>query len=262
MRIFQVDSFTTELFKGNPAAVCMFVGDEPDTWMQNIAAEMNLSETAFLKKMKGGYDLRWFTPATEVDLCGHATLAAAHILWETGELDAAVEARFYTKSGLLKAVKNGNWIQLDFPVEEDEEAEPPQELLDGLGVPFLYVGKNRIDYLVEVESEQVLRMLRPAKEKLSKLANRGVIVTCRSEDGRYDFMSRFFAPALGIDEDPVTGSAHCCLGPYWKRKLGQDQFTAYQASARGGMLRLKVTDRVYISGQATTVFSGEIRSQG
>lgn len=258
MRIFQVDSFAGQMFRGNPAAVCMFVENMPDQWMQNMAAEMNLSETAFLTKVDDGFKLRWFTPATEVELCGHATLAAAHVLWETGELDEAAAAKFYTKSGVLKAVTNGGWIELDFPLEEEQEAEPPQELIDGLKVPFLYVGMNRMDYLVEVESEEVLRQIRPEREILSRLSNRGVIVTCPSEDASYDFISRFFAPALGIDEDPVTGSAHCCLGPYWKRKLGKDQFTAYQASARGGMLKLRVADRVYISGRAKTVFSGEI----
>lgn len=258
MKIFQVDSFTNELFKGNPAAVCMFAEDESDQWMQSMAGEMNLSETAFLKQSAAGYDLRWFTPTTEVDLCGHATLAAAHILWESGELDLNQEAKFFTRSGILKATKMGSWIQLDFPLEEDNEVKPPKELIDGLKVPFTYVGKNRMDYIVEVESEAILRDLNPDKDTLCKLTNRGVIVTCKSEDDKFDFVSRFFAPALGIDEDPVTGSAHCCLGPYWKRKSGQDQFIAYQASARGGMLKLTVSDRVYISGQAKTVFSGKM----
>lgn len=259
MRVFQVDSFTAELFKGNPAGVCMFVDDESDGWMQSMAAEMNLSETAFLKKTEDGFELRWFTPTTEVDLCGHATLAAAHVLWESGDLDPSQEATFFTKSGLLKAVKIGDWIQLDFPLEEDKEIQAPKELVDGLKVPFLYVGKNRMDYVVEVESETILRQLEPNKEMLCKLSNRGVIVTSKAESDEFDFLSRFFAPALGIDEDPVTGSAHCCLGPYWKRKLGKDEFKAYQASKRGGVLKLRVDDRVYLRGQARTVFSGELR---
>ncbi|HKM42600.1 MAG TPA: PhzF family phenazine biosynthesis protein [Limnochordia bacterium] len=261
MRVFQVDSFTNELFKGNPAGVCMLVEDGSDWWMQNMAREMNLSETAFLKEVEDGYELRWFTPTTEVDLCGHATLAAAHTLWESGELAPDQEATFFTRSGVLRAVKMGDWIQLDFPLEEDEEVDPPQELVDGLGVPFLYVGKNRMDYLVEVESETVLRSLKPNMETLTKLANRGVMVTCQPESDEFDFVSRFFAPALGIDEDPVTGSAHCCLGPYWRRKLGKDEFTAYQASKRGGILQIKVDDRVYIRGQARTVFSGIVHGE-
>ncbi len=261
MRIFQVDSFTDQLFKGNPAGVCMFVENESDRWMQNMAGEMNLSETAFLKEADDGYELRWFTPTDEVDLCGHATLAAAHVLWETGELDVAQEAKFFTRSGVLKAAKMGDWIQLDFPLEEAEPISPPQELVDGLKVPFIYVGQNRMDYIVETESEAVLRSLRPDKEMLSKLTNRGVMVTCKSDNDKFDFVSRFFAPALGIDEDPVTGSAHCCLGPYWRRKLGKDEFTAYQASKRGGILQLKVDDRVYIRGQARTVFSGTVHGE-
>ena len=256
MRVFQVDSFTDELFKGNPAGVCMFVDNESDRWMQDMAAEMNLSETAFLKKVEDGYELRWFTPTDEVDLCGHATLASAHVLWETGELDVAQEATFFTRSGVLKAAKMGDWIKLDFPSEEAEPISPPQELVDGLNVRLIYVGQNRMDYLVEIESETVLRNLRPDKEMLSKLTNRGVIVTCKSDSDKFDFVSRFFAPAIGIDEDPVTGSAHSCLGPYWKKKLSKDNFIAYQASARGGVLQLHVADRIYISGQAKTVFSG------
>jgi predicted PhzF superfamily epimerase YddE/YHI9 len=262
MRIYQVDSFTDELFKGNPAGVCLFMSNQSDEWMQEMAGEMNLSETAFLKKTDGGYQLRWFTPTTEVDLCGHATLAAAHVLWESGELDYHREARFFTRSGILTATKVGEWVQLDFPAETDAPIEPPRELIDGFKVPFEYVGKNRMDYLVEVGSEESLRQMIPDTNELRKLAHRGIIVTCRSQDPRFDFVSRFFAPALGIDEDPVTGSAHCCLGPYWKRKLNKDAFTAYQASKRGGMLWLRVDDqaqRVYIRGKAKTVFDGELR---
>ncbi len=258
MKIYQVDSFTNELFRGNPAGVCLFRTIESDGWLQDMAAEMNLSETAFLEDVGDGYRLRWFTPKTEVDLCGHATLAAAHILWETGELKQGEEAKFHTRSGVLKAIKVGDWIQLDFPLEEDEEVNPPKEILEGLKVLPKYVGKNRMDYIVEVGSEKVLKNLSPDMDTISRFTQRGIIVTCKSESYEFDFLSRFFAPALGIDEDPVTGSAHCCLGPYWKRQLNQDEFVAYQASARGGMLKIKVSDRVYISGQARTVFSGEI----
>ena len=258
MRIFQVDSFTDQVFRGNPAAVCMFVGNESDQWMHDMAGEMNLSETAFLKEREDGYELRWFTPSDEVDLCGHATLAAAHVLWESGEVAASQDVRFFTRSGILRATKTGNWIELDFPLEEAEPTSPPPELIDGLGVPFTYVGLNRMDYIVEVESEAILRDLKPRREVLAKLTNRGVMVTCKSENDAYDFVSRFFAPSIGIDEDPVTGSAHCCLGPYWKKKMGKDEFTAYQASQRGGVVKLRVGDRVYIRGQAKTVFQGDV----
>ena len=258
MKIYQVDSFTKEPFRGNPAAVCLFVESETSDWMQSMAREMNLSETAFLKKRENGCDLRWFTPNTEVDLCGHGTLAAAHVLWESGELALGQEAVFYTKSGILRASKRGDWIQLDFPLEEEEEVDPPPELVRGLNVPLLYVGRNRMDYLVEVESETVLQNLSPNLETLAKLGDRGVMVTSQADSDEYDFVSRFFAPTLGIPEDPVTGSAHCCLGPYWKRRLGRDEFVAYQASKRGGVLRVEVKDRIYLHGQARTVFCGEL----
>jgi len=260
MNIYQVDAFTQEAFKGNPAAVCLFLQHEDDAWMQNFANEMNLSETAFLKEDAEGYNLRWFTPTQEVDLCGHATLAAAHILWETGNLEKDRAARFYTKSGVLKAEMQGDWIQLDFPVEADAPVDAPAELVEALKIEPRYVGKNRMDYIVEVDSEKVLRSLTPDLELVKHLNARGVIVTCRSESADFDFMSRFFAPAYGVNEDPVTGSAHCCLGPYWKRKLGKSEFKAFQASRRGGVLQIKVGERVLISGQAKTVFSGRLGS--
>lgn len=260
MKIFQVDAFTNEMFKGNPAGVCLFVKDESDEWMQKMANEMNLSETAFLQKCDDGYNLRWFTPKKEVDLCGHATLAAAHILWETENLDRKKEAKFHTKSGVLKARCEGQWIELDFPLEEDKETCIRKEIIDGLKVQPKYTGKNRMDYIVEVESESVLKNITPDKEILKRLDARGIIVTSVSDSKEFDFVSRFFAPAYGIEEDPVTGSAHCCLGPYWKRKSGKSEFTAYQASERGGILKVRVAgDRVFIKGNATTVFCGEIK---
>jgi PhzF family phenazine biosynthesis protein len=257
MKIYQVDAFTAEPFRGNPAAVCV-LEKEPDAhWLQKVAAEMNLSETAFLLPQADGYSLRWFTPSFEIDLCGHATLASAHILWERGYLRTDQEAKFYTKSGLLSARKVEDWIQLDFPALAEKETAAPEELLAALGIDPLYVGKSVFDYLIEVEQEEIVRKLQPDYTKLMEAPMRGVIVTARAKD--YDFVSRFFAPEVGIFEDPVTGSAHCCLGPYWQKKLGKDHFLAYQASERGGVLKLQVTgERVLISGQAVTVLEGQL----
>ncbi len=229
--------------------------------MQAIAAEMNLSETAFLVPEADDYILRWFTPAVEVDLCGHATLASAHVLWETGKLAADAEARFHTKSGLLTAVLTQNWITLNFPAKPETPAETPPGLAEALGVEPVYVGRNAFDYIVEVESETAVRTITPDHAMLRTLPVRGVIVTARAETAGLDFVSRFFAPGSGIDEDPVTGSAHCCLGPYWAGKLGKTEFTAYQASPRGGLIRVSVVgDRVLLQGQAVTVLRGQLMS--
>ena len=255
--IFQVDAFTNTPFKGNPAAVCVMPQAREDGWMQNLATEMNLSETAFLVRQDDGYNLRWFTPAVEVDLCGHATLASAHILWETGLLAADEQARFFTRSGLLTAERQGDWIQLDFPSEPTSAVQAPESLDQALGVSATYVGKNRFDYLVEVEEEDLVRNLTPDYVLLSSVSSRGFMVTSRSDSSDIDFVSRFFAPAFGINEDPVTGSAHCCLGPYWADKLNKRELTAYQASARGGIVRVRVSEeRVYLLGQAVTVMRG------
>ena len=257
--IVQVDSFTSEPFGGNPAKVCLMPGTQDAGWMQNVAREMNVAETAFLHRVEDGFALRWFAPNVEVDLCGHATLASAHVLWETGELAPDVVARFHTKSGLLTAKKRGDWIELDFPVTPPEPVEAPMGLIDALGVTARYVGKSVFDYLVEVESEQVLRGLAPDFGRLRDIRTRGVIVTSRAATPGTDFVSRFFAPAIGVDEDPVTGSAHCCLGPFWRQRLNKDTFMAYQASARGGVMRVQVQgDRVVLSGQAVTVLRGEL----
>lgn len=259
MKIYQVDAFTEKPFSGNPAGVCVLNQKLDEKLMQNIAREMNLSETAFLVKNSDGYDLRWFTPNGEIDLCGHATLASAHILWEKGFLKNDQEARFSTKSGLLTAKMNDGWIELNFPALPEEKTEPPAGLLESLGIEAIYVGKNIFDYLVEVESEETVRTMKPDFVKLSKVPARGVIVTARDGAGEYDFVSRFFAPEVGIWEDPVTGSAHCCLGPYWQKKLNRDEFIAYQASERGGVLKVKVIgERVLISGNAVTVLEGEL----
>lgn len=257
--IIQVDAFTDRPFAGNPAAVCILEEVRNERWMQNVAREMNLSETAFLIQQPGGYDLRWFTPEVEVDLCGHATLAAAHVLWEEGRLPPEEEARFHTKSGLLRARKKDAWIEMDFPAEPEHHAAAPPALTAALGVTSLYVGKNRFDYLFEIESENALRALKPDFTLLTRVPMRGVMVTARSLDPKFDFVSRFFAPGVGINEDPVTGSAHCCLGPFWQKRLKKDSFLAYQASARGGVVHVRVAaDRVILSGQAVTVMWGAL----
>ncbi len=257
--IVQADAFTAKPFAGNPAAVCLLPAARDDVWMQNVAREMNLSETAFLVRESDGFHLRWFTPAVEVDLCGHATLASAHVLWEDGHLAAGEQARFRTRSGRLTADKRGDWIEMDFPVKAEEPAEPPPRLGEALGAALKYVGRNKFDYIVEVESEALLRSLKPIFPLLSEIPVRGVIVTARAEAGGFDFVSRFFAPASGVNEDPVTGSSHCCLAPFWAKRLGKTEFLAYQASARGGVLRLRLNgERVLIAGQAVTVLRGEL----
>lgn len=258
--IIQVDAFTAEPFRGNPAAVCVLPQPAGEGWMQNVAREMNLSETAFLYPQAEGFNLRWFTPATEVELCGHATLASAHVLWEMGHLPTGAQARFYTHSGLLTARRDGGWIEMDFPAEPAAEASPPPNLLKALGVTSTYyVGKNRFDYLVEVDSEETVRHLQPDMALLNTVDCRGVIVTSRASTPGYDFVSRCFAPQVGVPEDPVTGSAHCCLGPFWQSQFKKDAFVAYQASARGGVVRVRVNrDRVILGGQAVTIWRGEL----
>ena len=259
LKITQVDAFTDKVFSGNPAAVCILPEARDEQWMQDVAREMNLSETAFLVKQRDGYSLRWFTPAVEVALCGHATLASAHVLWEDGHLKADEVAKFHSQSGLLLAKRMGDWIELDFPAEPAETAEAPAELLAGLNVKPLYVGKNRFDFLIEVESERIVRELNPNHLLLRSIHVRGVMVTSVSSSDKFDFVSRFFAPGSGVDEDPVTGSAHCCLGPYWKSRLGKNEFLAYQASPRGGIVKVRCgNDRVYLGGKAVTVLRGEL----
>ncbi|MXY24359.1 MAG: PhzF family phenazine biosynthesis protein [Acidobacteria bacterium] len=260
LTITQVDAFATKPFEGNPAAVCLLPEPADAGWMQRVAREMNLSETAFLvRRSDGDFDLRWFTPGVEVDLCGHATLASAHVLWESGHAAPDAPLVFHTRSGQLAASPRDGWIEMDFPAEPDESAIGPAWLADALGAKATYVGRNRFDYLVEVDTEATVRGLAPDLRRIAELGGRGLIVTARAETEGFDFVSRFFAPCTGIDEDPVTGSAHCCLGPYWKRKLDRDAFTAWQASARGGLVRVTVRgDRVLLSGQAVTVMRGEL----
>ena len=259
LRIVQVDAFTDTPFRGNPAAVCVLPDERDAAWMQAVAAEMNLSETAFLVKRADGFGLRWFTPAVEVDLCGHATLASAHVLWEDRHLAREAQARFHTKSGLLTADRRGEWIELDFPVKPEAPAAAPPGLAEALGAAPKYVGKNQFDYLVEVDSEDTVRALAPDHTALAKLPVRGVIVTSRASTHGFDFVSRFFAPGSGIAEDPVTGSSHCALGPFWGARLGKTQMLAYQASARGGVVRVRLAgERVALGGQAVTVLRGEL----
>ncbi len=259
LSIFQVDAFTDRPFSGNPAAVCVLPEPADPRWMQQVAQEMNLSETAFLVRQAETFNLRWFTPAVEVDLCGHATLASAHVLWEAKYLLPDQPARFSTRSGLLTAEQRGEWIELDFPAEPEHPAAAPPALARALGVMPAYVGQNRFDYLVEVDSEETLRRLKPDFRLLAEIPARGIMVTSRATSRGYDFVSRFFAPGSGINEDPVTGSAHCCLGPYWSTRLGKHEFVGFQASARGGVVRVRVgNDRVQLGGQAVTVLRGEL----
>jgi len=257
--IDQIDAFTERPFAGNPAAVCLLEKAPDDSWMQLVAREMNLSETAFLIPRGGEFGLRWFTPVMEVDLCGHATLASAHFLWEQGHLAADQAARFHSRSGLLTAEKKGNWIEMDFPATPARPDASAEILEPALGACAVYVGRTCFDYVVEVANEEAVRALQPDFTALRRLKGRGVIVTSRASGSGYDYVSRFFGPAVGIDEDPVTGSAHACLGPFWKERLGRDGLTGFQASPRGGFVRTRcVADRVLISGQAVTVFRGEL----
>ncbi|MBA2288274.1 MAG: PhzF family phenazine biosynthesis protein [Ktedonobacteraceae bacterium] len=264
-KITQVDSFTNTAFAGNPAGVCILEAPRDERWMQNVAREMNLAETAFLLRQADGFDLRWFTPVVEVDLCGHATLASAHVLWEEDHLPAGEQARFHTRSGLLTAERQGEWITMNFPATLPEQADPPSGLVETLGLDprsIQYTGKSRFDYLVEVDSEETVRAIQPNFTRLATIEARGVIVTARAVtqgEQEYDFVSRFFAPLVGVNEDPVTGSAHCCLSPFWSQKLGRNELVGYQASTRGGIVRVRLAgDRVYLSGQAVTVLRGEL----
>jgi PhzF family phenazine biosynthesis protein len=259
--IYQVDSFTNKPFAGNPAGVCILPEERDARWMQDVAKEMNVSETAFLLKGDDGYNLRWFTPAVEVELCGHATLASAHILWETGLLKPGEQARFHTLSGLLTADRRGDWYEMDFPVKSETPVEIPASLVEalGAGVAVKNITANQFDFLVEVASESIVREMQPDFTRLSKLPVRGVIVTSRADAGDYDFVSRFFAPAVGVNEDPVTGSAHCFLSPYWSERLGRNELVGYQASARGGVVKVRLDgDRVHLGGQAVTMLRGEL----
>ena len=261
MRIFQIDAFTDEAFKGNPAGVCLLDGAERDEqWMQHVAAEMNVSETAFVERKGDAWSLRWFTPTVEIALCGHATLASAHALLEERLLATGGTARFHTMSGVLTATQNGDLIELDFPAKVAQPCEPPEGLIEGLGTQPVRISRNEFDYLVEMANEDDIRSLMPDHALLRRLPVRGVIATSRASTPGFDFVSRFFAPGSGVDEDPVTGSAHCALAPYWAPRLGKTSFIAYQASPRGGVLRVTLAgDRVRLAGRAVTVLRGELR---
>jgi PhzF family phenazine biosynthesis protein len=257
-----VDAFTTEPFRGNPAAVCFLDAVRPDAWMQSVAAEMNLSETAFLLPQEDGYSLRWFTPAVEVPLCGHGTLASAHALWDTGRLSRDQEARFHTRSGLLTARLAAERIEMDFPSIPVDQAPLLPEAQQAFGVTPKHSARTpvakELNYLLEFESEAAVAALRPDFPALRKI-HWCFIATARSARGPYDFVSRYFAAGQGIDEDPVTGSAHCSLAPYWASRLGKQELVGHQISARGGVVHCTLRgDRVGLAGHAVTVLRGEL----
>ena len=263
IKLFQVDAFTEVPFSGNPAAVCLLDTPKDEQWMMNVASEMNLSETAFLSAHEGGYNLRWFTPLKEVSLCGHATLASAHVLWEQGYVSAGKDIQFYTMSGLLTAKRRDESIQLDFPARFVELAENNLSINEALGAIPLQsnsytIPKGRI-FLLEFGNEDIIRGLTPDFRRLAATDARAVIVTAKSDSEIQDFVSRYFAPAVGIDEDPVTGSAHCYLAPYWAAKLGKQELIGLQVSKRSGYVRCKhISDRVFIMGKAVTIFKTEL----
>jgi PhzF family phenazine biosynthesis protein len=255
--IFQVDAFTTRRFAGNPAAVMPMDGFLADATLQAIAAENNLAETAFLNPQGGDYQLRWFTPATEVPLCGHATLASAAVVMERLE-PGRTHVVFHSASGPLTVNRVGTVYVMDFPARPSERVTPPAGLVEALGAVPTEVFANAFNYLAVLENAQLLRELAPDMAAIARLDRHGVIVTT-SGDGQFDFISRYFAPAKGIPEDPVTGSAHCMLAPYWANRLGKTTFRAFQASRRGGELicRLK-GDRVELEGSCVFYLEGEV----
>lgn len=257
--VFQVDAFTEKPFAGNPAAVVLLDQPRESAWMLSVAREMNLSETAFVHPQQGGYHLQWFTPETEVELCGHATLATAHTLWQTGLVKEGEKIRFSTLSGWLEAEKKDQIIELDFPSAPLMPAEVSEEIIRAVGSVPDFVGISHEKWLFEYRDEKTVRELKPDFSFLRTRKGRGLVVTALSEKPGVDFISRYFAPWVGINEDPVTGSAHCILGPYWAKKLGKNNMNAYQASARGGTVYLRQSaDRTYVGGKAVTVFSGKL----
>ncbi len=258
-RIAWIDAFTNQAFAGNPACVCLDDKRRSATWMQQMAREMGASETAFLQSEKQPYPLRWFAPLAEVDLCGHATLAAAHVIWEIGLENANVSIEFRTRSGSLHAKKNGDWVDLDLPTIQNFPVELHPDWVSVLGSKPTTVARAGSDYLVELDSERAVRELRPNFEILSRVGRGGLIVTSRADSSQWDFVLRYFDPQMGIEEDPVTGSAHCSLVPFWARRLNKSEFVAYQASDRGGTVRARLClDRVIVSGRAVTVAIGEL----
>lgn len=262
--VIQVDAFTSAPFAGNPAAVCVLERARDERWMQDVAREMNLSETAFVVKhpAENEWLLRWFTPRAEVDLCGHATLASAHVLFEDAHVTRDEAIHFQTRSGRLSVRSSGAWLEMDFPAQPSQATQPPAGLLEALGLEPgapTHVAKNESDWLVAIEDPARLRALAPDFIRLAAIETRGVIVTAPTDDPKYDFLSRFFAPALGIPEDPVTGSAHCSLAPYWADRLDKNELVAFQASQRGGEVRVRYEgSRVQLTGQAVIVLRGEL----
>lgn len=257
--IVQIDAFADRPFAGNPAAVCLLPAPRDAAWMQAVAMEKNLSETAFVQRRgDGDFDLRWFTPGAEVDLCGHATLASAHLLWEQGQLRPGEAARFHTRSGLLTCTRDGDWIVMDFPALPAQPTEVPAGIAPVLGTSPVRAGRSRWNLLLELESEAAVRGMTPDFQGLKAFSDHGVMVTAKGS-GEFDFVSRYFAPSIRVNEDPVTGSAHCTLAPWWAPRLGKAQMMAFQASARGGILRVEAKgERVLIAGRAITVMEGRL----
>lgn len=258
--LWGVDAFAEEDFSGNPAAVCLLEAPADPGWMQRVAAEMNLSETAFLVPGRDAWGLRWFTPTVEVALCGHATLASAHVLWETGRASLREPVRFQTQeSGVLVCRRGPAWIEMDFPARPARETAPPPGLVEALGESPRWVGRSADDYLCELADEAAVRNLQPQFPALARLPVRGVIVTAPGS-GRFDCVSRFFAPGAGVAEDPVTGSAHCTLAPFWSQRLSRLELLGWQASTRGGAVRMRHEgERVALGGKARTMWQGEWR---
>lgn len=254
-----VDAFTATAFRGNPAAVCIAEAEPGDGWMQQVAAEMHQPETAFLVKGEDGWNLKWFSPEAEVELCGHATLAAASVLWSTGREPAGSAITFRTRSGPLVARQEGAGIALDFPAVPVAPCDPPEGLASALGAPVVFCGRTRFDLFAELPSAADVCGLDPDLPALAAMPARGIIVTAASDMPEYDFVSRFFAPSLGVPEDPVTGSAHCTLGPFWGERLDKTALAGFQCSARGGVVRVALRgDRVVLSGTAVPVLSGRL----
>lgn len=260
--LVHVDAFTDRAFAGNPAAVVLLPEPADTAWMQAVADELQLPATAFVAPLADGFHLRWFTATSELALCGHGTLASAHVLLERGDALPDDVIRFTTPAGPLSARRIDGRIELDFPAEPSVAAVAPPDLLEALGMVSVRVERNRLDYLVELESEAAVRAARPDLTRLRKVQTRGVILTARASTTG-DFVSRFFAPSVGIDEDSVTGSAHCCLAPYWQRCLGRADMVGIQVSRRGGVVHVEVAgDRVRLSGQAVTVLRGDLIQAG
>ncbi len=256
--LFVVDAFASAPFTGNPAAVCLLDATVDTSWMQALAAEMNLSETAFPRERQDGdWDLRWFSPTTEVELCGHATLASAHVLWETRRLDPGTRARFLTRSGPLTAGQREGSIEIDLPADPVTPIDAPDDLVTALGATPRTVQRGRIGWFAELRDEATVRGLQPDFRALERFDS--AVVTAPSDAPAVDFVSRYFLPGYGIDEDPVTGSAHCARGPYWAERFGRDELVGHQVSARGGVVAVRVAgDRTVLGGRAVTVLAGSL----